>query len=370
MRAEFRAGERIAEELRAAGASVTFQETPVCPDFIPRIVNLTTTVYTVSVLLYLFAPLFSFLLITPVLAGLVLMRSKGNHVIDWLFPRKTTRNVIATFRPAREPKEVLIFSGHHDSPNMMPLLWPPWKRHVHRIEKAFFLGAAVLVPASALRAFRLGPVPGFPVELGWPDLLFLVSLAGLAANLFYRWKILSPERNLGANDNLSAVAVLLGIADFLKDHPPQRTEIHLVSFGAEEPLIYGSAGFAKAFPDLISRAINVNMETLGAGRLAVIEREEICRLSYTPEVVERIRRAGRRAGIDLPAVRVSYGGTDSRAIVKAGGRSACLFGMDEWGLFSLWHHPDDHPANISEENLKQALRICVEVIRESEGLSG
>ncbi len=64
--------------------------------------------------------------------------------------------------------------------------------------------------------------------------------------------------------------------------------------------MYGSWGFARGQQKLIRDAININMETVGSGRLGIIEKEKMYMNPYSPEAIELIGRAGKRAGIDLP----------------------------------------------------------------------
>ncbi len=365
--AEFRAGAIIAEEMKKRGAAITTQDVPVAPGMIAGIFNLMIGVYFVAVILYFFLPVASALLVAALLVIFVLSRKIGNAAVDWLLTKTTTRNIIGSYDPAGKPQRTLIFSGHHDSPNMMPLFEIKTKRYVHIIENSVVAGLALMIPAGILRSILSGPVIRRPFGLAWYDVIFAISLLGLVLGLYFRARMLTRERNLGANDNLSAVSVLVGLADYLKNEPPKKTRVMLVSFGSEEPLMYGSWGFAKGYPDLIKDALNVNMETVGAGRLAIIEKEKMYMLPYTPEAIDLIGRAGRRAGIDLPKIAITYGGTDSYSIIKGGGKSACLFGMDETELFSLWHSPLDNPGNIKEDNLQAALRICIEVIKEAEG---
>jgi len=360
---EYRAGEIIADELRKRTAEVRYHDTTVCPNIIHGLINMMIGVYLFSALIFLFLPLASAIIIGVLLTALLLMRIFGNRVIDWLFHSTPTRNIIGIFRPKGMAEKILIFSGHHDSPNMMPLFSQPYKPYIHLFETVVLVCMGLLIPSGIIRTITSGPATLLP-SLGWFDLLYAVSLVGLIPGFFYRFKMISPERNLGANDNLSSVAVLLGIADHLKKKRLKKTEVWLISFGSEEPLIYGSAGFARDFPDLIKKAVHFNMETLGAGDLAVIRKEKMTMTAYTPEVIAFIQRAGKRAGFELPAIDITYGGTDSYPIIKAGGRSACLFGMDETELFSLWHCPDDNPDNIDENNLQKALQICIEAIRE------
>ena len=332
---EFKTGEIIADEFKKNGAKIEYHDATCCPNSIssphePHDDNLCYRHHRVSLFSIAAAILVGFLLLL-----LLLMRIFGNGVIDWLFPRAKTRNIIGIYKPKGKAKRHLTFSGHHDSPNMMPLFYSRFKKHIHVIETIVLLGMALVIPAGVIKGVTFGffTMPG--ISLHWYDAIYLVSILGLIPGFYYRFTMISKVKNLGANDNLSAVAVLLGIADHLKKNPPKQTEVWLVSYGAEEPLIYGSAGFAKdCFPAVIKKAVNFNMETLGAGKLAIIKKEKMTMTSYTPEVVDFIWRAGKRAGIDLPKIAITYGGTDSYPIIKRGGKSACLFGMDETELFS------------------------------------
>lgn len=363
---ELKAGKMIAEELRRHGAAVRFHETQVCPKLVPGLINLMIGSYLLSAALYLFLPVAAAAVAGVLLAALLAMRKLGNWVIDWLFPKTKTRNVIGVFKPKGRARKLLIFSGHHDSAALMPLLSQPYKTHVHRIEWAVLAGMGLLVIAGILRAVFAGLLPPYPRFLGLWDIPFFVTLLGFVPGFLYRFKMITNGLSLGANDNLSAVSVLLGIADALKRKPLQRTEVWLVSFGSEEPLIYGSAGFARDYKAVLRRATHCNLESLGAGTLAVISEEKMTMCRYSPEVVELFQRAGRRVGIELPAVAIAYGGTDSYPIIHVGGRSACLIGLDETRLPVLWHSPEDRPENVDEEKLQQALRICLRIVRESE----
>jgi hypothetical protein len=365
--AELKAGRVIAAEFKKRGATISTQDVPVAPGIITGLINVITGVYLISAACYFFVPVVSALLVAAFLTLLILSRQFGNGVIDWMFKKTTTRNIMATFAPKGKRTQTLIFSGHHDSPDMMPMLGLKTKRYVHLIEQSIVIGMALLIPAGILRAILAGPVISRPFGPAWYDVIFGISLIGLVVGVYFRSQMITGVRNLGANDNLSAVAVLVGIADYLKKNPPKSCEVRLVSFGSEEPFMYGSWGFAQGQQKLIRNAININMETVGSGRLGIIEKEKMYMNPYSPEAIELIGRAGKRAGVDLPRIAITYGGTDSYSIIKGGGTSACLFGMDETELFSLWHSPLDNPANIEEEKLQTALSICIEAVREMEG---
>lgn len=368
--AEAAAAGHIARDLENRGADVSIEELPCRLEYIPGFANIMVGTFLAVVLIYPFAPAVSALLTVCTLVMFLLTKKIGNRAIDWMFKKGTTQNVVGVVPAQGEKKHTLIFSGHHDSPDMMPILSPPYKGYVHIIETVAVTGFALMLPAGLLRAIFGGLFSGFPPHVGWYDLLYPLCILGLAVAIFYRANVVSGERNLGANDNLSAVAVLGGVADYLAANPAKRTEVMLVSFGSEESGCYGSHHFTMKNPDLIKSAVNINMETVGAGELAVIEKERNSGIAYSPEAVDLIRRAGDRAGIPLEPVTINFGATDSYPQVKAGGCSSCLFGMDKYRLFTMWHSPLDVPKNVSEENLQKALSVCIEAIKiaEEEGL--
>jgi len=364
--AEAAAADHIAKDLEKKGVTVSVKELPCRLNYIPGFANIMVGMFLAVVLIYPWIPALSSLLTVMTLALFLLTKKIGNRVIDWMFKKGVTQNVVGVVAPRSDKKKTLIFSGHHDSPDMMPILSPPYKGYVHIIETIAVVGFALMIPAGLLRAVFTGVFSGFPPHVGWYDLIFLLCILGLGVAIFYRSKVVTGRRNLGANDNLSAVAVLGGIADYLAAHPPQNTEVMLISFGSEESGCYGSHRFAADNPDLLPDAVNINMETVGAGELAVIEKERNSGIAYTPSTVNLIRRAGDRAGITIEPVTINFGATDSYPLVKAGGNSACLFGMDEYRLFSLWHAPSDKPENVSEDSLRKALSVCIEAIKIAE----
>lgn len=370
---EAKAAEIIAGEFRERRAETSIEKMPTYPEHLRALIRILTGSYLASVVAYPLFPVATVIITVTALALLLLARKLSPGFIDCFLRKGETQNVVGIYRPKSEKKHTLIFSGHHDSPYMMPLLSPPYKAYVHWMENTVVFGLILTIPAGVSRAIFADPVislHGFSNSIGWRDILFPVVLLGLLLAIFFRIGMLTNEKNLGANDNLSAVAVLLGIGDYLKGNALKNTEVWLVSFGSEEVFGYGSNGFAAAHMGTMKEALNVNIETVGTGKLAIIEREKHNGMVYSPEVIEIIKKGGKRRGFDLTEVAITFGGTDSYAIVKGGGKSACLFGMDETRLFSLWHSPEDNPRNISEEKLADALAVCLGVIEEVEEAEG
>ena len=113
----------------------------------------------------------------------------------------------------------------------------------------------------------------------------------------------------GANDNLTAVAVLVALAERLRAQPPEGLRVLLVSCGAEEVLQGGIYGFARRhFPALDrDRTWFLNLETLGSPKLIMLEGEgPVVMEDYHDrsfrDLVARAAERRRRAAAARPAI--------------------------------------------------------------------
>jgi len=88
----------------------------------------------------------------------------------------------------------------------------------------------------------------------------------------------------GANDNLSAVAALVALAELLRERPVPGLRVLLVSCGAEEVLQGGIYGFAERhFANLRKdRTWFLNLDTIGSPELIMAEGEDHSGWRTTP----------------------------------------------------------------------------------------
>ena len=106
----------------------------------------------------------------------------------------------------------------------------------------------------------------------------------------------------GANDNLSAVGVLVALAHELAQEPPEGVRVILLSTGSEESFMEGMQGFGRRhFAELPRDSTEfVCLECVGSPQLCVVEGEGMLRMRDYPESLARGagasgRRGGRRA---------------------------------------------------------------------------
>ncbi len=367
---EAQAARLVAKRLEAVADEVTVEEVPIHIGVLAGLTNLLVGGVVVAAALYWFVPPLSTVLLPLVLLILYLSRPKAKDVIDFLFPRGTSQNVVAKLHPSESVKRRVIFSGHHDSAYQMPLLSPPWKGRAYTLQN--MATAAVIWLALLSLAKTIGQLAGWRflwTGMGrWApgDCFMVPGLLGVGLAIFFRQMSVSNTPVLGAGDNLSAVAVAVRVLESLAAARPHHTEVWTTSFGAEEIGAKGSRAFVERYARELQDAYVINMETLGGGDLAIIQREVSVLASHSQEAIALLQRAGQRVGMSLCPMVIEMGDTDAASFSRAGFRAATLYGRDETGLFVFWHTPEDNVQNISPENLEQALGICLAVVAELE----
>jgi acetylornithine deacetylase/succinyl-diaminopimelate desuccinylase-like protein len=170
----------------------------------------------------------------------------------------------------------------------------------------------------------------------------------------------------GANDNLSAVAVLVALAHGLAERPPEGARVILLSTGAEEGFMEGMQAFGRRHFPTLPRATTefVCMECLGSPQLCVVEGEGMLRMRYYDERSrEALAAAGAAAGIELQRGLRTVAATDGLISLRAGYRTCTLGGVDETKFPANYHWPTDTPDNLSWESIEGAVAVCEAYLR-------
>jgi acetylornithine deacetylase/succinyl-diaminopimelate desuccinylase-like protein len=280
-----------------------------------------------------------------------------------LLPSRDTWNVVAeTGDPAGE--RAVVFVAHHDAAHsgliFHPAL-PSWtrKRFPRLVERSdrhlpvlygVFLGPLLVALGAVLRRRR-------PLTAG---IVFGLGGAAVMADIGLRPVV--P----GANDNLSSVAVLLALADELREHPVPGVRVLLVSTGSEESFMEGMQGFMRRHSPVLDRDRTevVCLECVGSPNLVVVEGEGMLRMRDYPHAArESLAEAAAEAGVPVRRGLRTIAATDGLIALRAGYRTATLGGID-WTMFpSDYHWPSDIPDNLSWGSIEGAIAICAAFIR-------
>src|SRR5215207_2212474 len=208
--------------------------------------------------------------------------SGGAQVSRRVLPTRESRNVVAV---AGDPQgeRTLVLVAHHDAGHggavfdhsLADKIEERWPGFIGRFETyppimwptvAGPLVTALGALTGSRRMLRAGAVLG----------------AGTAAAMA---DIARSPVSPGASDNLSAVAVLLGVAEALQAQPVSGLRVLLVSTGSEESFMEGMRRFMERWSPQLpkDRTTVVCLETLGCPRLALIEGEGMAWMTDYPQ---------------------------------------------------------------------------------------
>ena len=170
----------------------------------------------------------------------------------------------------------------------------------------------------------------------------------------------------GANDNLSAVGILLALAHALRERPVQGLRVQLVSTGSEESFMEGMQGFARRhFPELDPALTEMLcLECLGGPHLIVLEGEGMLRMrDYTGELREALASAAEEAEISIGRGIRTVAATDGLIALRAGYPVATLASVTDTKLPLNYHWPSDAPSALHWETIRQAIAVCERFLR-------
>jgi Zn-dependent M28 family amino/carboxypeptidase len=278
---------------------------------------------------------------------------------------RTTWNVVADAGDLDGERTVVV-CAHHDAAHSGKFFDPRLQRYfverfpgiVERIDTSLpNWWPAILAPAiagfGALRGNRKMMLTGAAM-----------SAVGTAAFADIARSPIVP----GANDNLSAVALIVALAERLRDRPVRGVRVLLVSLGAEEQLQGGIYGFmARHRPELDrERTYFLNFDTVGSPELIMLEGEGTTVMEdyYHRPFRDLVARAAERADAPLRRGMRSRNSTDAVLMSRAGYPTACFSSIDRHKALSNYHQMTDVPENLVYETVMHAVTVAESVVRE------
>lgn len=294
--------------------------------------------------------------------------------IDPLFKEKDSQNVVGKIKAQGELKNIIIFSGHHDSALQFNLL--RYLKFGYPI--VLFLGMGILflwILLSGLffilAIFTLANYEWF-FSIVYP--VFLIGIIPLVSLWFFVSSGEKANKVPGAVDNLSAVSIALGIGRYLKVHRdiiPPNTEIRLISFGSEEAGLRGAYRYAEAHYDELKKYNShvVNMDGIQSVKNPIIiEYEPTTRTAHSKELVDKLVEASKLVEVNAKTfgsrpleklIGQISGGTDATAFSKVGIRATTLAAMELSFFIKAYHQPHDTLDKIQRGSLENVLKICI-----------
>jgi peptidase M28-like protein len=280
-----------------------------------------------------------------------------------LLPSRPTWNVVAEGGD-RDAERTVVVVAHHDAahtslffspapsafvgehlPGLIertdttpPLMWP-------------VIGGPLLVAAGALLRARAVRIAGGVLALACAASFAEIGARGVVP---------------GANDNLTGVATLAGLARRLADEPVAGVRVLLVSTGSEESFMEGMQAFARRhFATLpTDRTHVICVDTVGSPELVMLEGEGMLRMhDYPAAFRELVAQCARRAGVHLRRGLRFRNATDALIARRAGYPTVMLGSINRYKLPDNYHWPTDVPDNVDFTTTADAVALCHEVVQ-------
>lgn len=286
--------------------------------------------------------------------------------VDFLFPKRVSRNVFATRKPSGEVKRRIIFGGHTDAS-------PEWTFSLHGGLPALaaVIGGSIIgmfiIFGSNIAIFVKSLMSDAVVLEGFWKVLGIVNICTIpfiiAIMFFINWRVIVD----GANDNLSAnyisMAVMKEMAE--NDFRFENTEVCCLLSGSEEAGLRGAKAFAKKHRQemLDVETVFISLDTMREIKEFRINTIGCTGTVHSDEAVgDLLHEAGMNCGVDIPRSELYPGAVDADGFTKYGLR-ACGFTGVSHDPKTYYHTREDSWDNLSPECLELSLDICREAAR-------
>lgn len=310
-------------------------------------------------------PIVSIVLLTIGLLCLVVEFLMYREFVDFLFPKKISRNVMGRRAPKGEVKRRIIFGGHTDAANewtyslhgQIKTLAPVMGGSIGGLIVLFILNIVWLVCQIA----GVGYDSKFWLVYGILGIVLMPFF--IAVMFFINWKVVVD----GANDNISACYCAMAVVKEMAERGErfENTEVCCLMSGSEEAGLRGATAYAKKHQKELQEVetVFIAMDTMREIEQLQIYTQGCTGTQKNSNAVgELVYEAGENCGIKLRETDIYPGAVDAEGFSR--------YGIEAVGFCGVNHNPKtyyhtrlDTPDNISEKCIRLSADICIEAAR-------
>lgn len=286
--------------------------------------------------------------------------------IDFLFPKKVSKNVMARRSPSGEVKRRIIFGGHSDAAYEWTYSYYGQIKTLAPVMLGAIGGLLVITAFNVIWLLQRLFTGSFVMSGIWKAIgIFELALIPFCILIcfFINWRRIVD----GANDNLTAcyisMAVIKDMAE--KDERFENTEVCCLIAGSEEAGLRGSLAYAERHKKELQEVetIFIAMDTMNEIEvLEVYTQGQTGTVRDSEAVGELLTEAGHNCGIDMPRTGLYPGAIDSEAFTRNGLTAAGFCGVNH-NPKTYYHTRKDSWDNINPECIELSLNICKESAR-------
>lgn len=300
------------------------------------------------------------------------------QMIDPLFPKAQSGNLMGTLKPKGEVKKRFVMNGHSDA---------VYEWHWHRVGGyPLFLFSIIIVVVGLLYSLTIAILScvlespfGTPGTIGGNTWLMYMGIGQIAFFPFYLAFFMFCDHKVvvpGANDNLSACEMSIAVLKLLKENNIQfeNTEVVALITGSEEAGLRGAKAFCKLHPEYGKEegieSVFLTFETLReVDYLSIYTRDMNGITKNDMQLAVLAKECGQKNGKEMTFGSVYAGATDAAAFSQGGLKACCIAAMNPT-VQDYYHTRKDDYDNLSPECLSKVLDITLDMIErfDKEGL--
>ena len=361
---ESKAAKLFNSKLKSLGFNVITEEFSVHPGAYKASFRLPMILFIFSTLFYWIYPLIS--LIISILSCLILIGEMYfvKEVIDIFFPNKYSQNIISKIESQNQVRNLIIVGSHIDSNWEFPLIRKLGYGFIIIISINLILNIILLIilPIKIIVNFFELETDFFSIELTF----YLIFIGSVPIALIQFFFIISNRPVMGANDNLSGMAICYAIAKYhsISENRLRNTELWISAYGCEEIGAKGSKFFVKKYFNIIENAKVINLDMVGYKSSPIlIHKSEILGLVKMDNyLIELIRDLAKKLNMNVK-IASSMAYTDSLSFARKKVRAASMSSIPQSFKEFYYHTRNDVIENIDFKNLINVYKICINLIK-------
>ena len=292
---------------------------------------------------------------------------------DFLFPKQTSHNMIATRKPTGEVKKRIIMIGHSDSQFEWTINYLIGGLQAKLLVEIPAVVGLVIDTIVALVCIIVGAANGgvsaakdIPAAHTLFVIFFIISIIFIPFELsflfFQSWTKSVP----GASDNLSGCYVGMGTIKALAEADVrfENTEVVMICSGSEEAGLRGAKAYAKAHEQEMKDipTVVVAMDTFrDLETMAVYDRDLSGTLKHHKGVKELVHDACANCGYDVKYESIYIGACDAAAFTQRGIPATGFAAMDP-APPRYYHTRLDTPENLRPDCIEVGIEVMVETL--------
>ena len=286
------------------------------------------------------------------------------ELLDPLFPKRTTYNVVCTRKSSGETKKRIVFAGHVDSAYEWFYTYLGGGKMLTAVIALAILSMALNLVIDIIGLFDI------PSWLNITTLVIaVITLIPIGmCSIFVHWSLVVD----GANDNLTGVFASMAVVRFMEANNIrfENTEVVAVSSACEECGLRGAKAYAKKHINDGVETVFIAVDTLrDYDDMGVYNKDMSGTVTLDKQVAAMLKKASETAGLNLPYAKVFFGSSDAAAAQKVGIKSAALAAMDPTPA-RYYHTRLDKADNLDPKTVEAGINVMLETafLYDTEGL--